>query len=673
MTKRMIPFVAVFLLILSLIFVGCAGNTDDTLITSYTELKSAVSEAAEGAVILVGDIDFSPTSPNIPNSLMNIEIKKNITLKNGKRDGEAVFTNGGFLLVGSKASDEKIVCRFEGIVFDGKTDQAALTQQDYQYPWSEAEQTYTFFAPLKAQQAFSFKGNVDAEFSGCVFKNYMHEYGPIIDIRYGDYTDNAYLLDLFGDHSGCRIQLDFDTCRIENNSALYDGGAIYIDSNHNVTLNAKNCTFSENRSTVGEFSRGGGAIYAVGATLNFTGCMLEENIANHVFEDSVLSDYDTHKGGAILLENGKLSMRNTTVKNNRASMGGGLSMTNVKADIDGCRFLGNRAEAYASNPDHVIGPWSNMSQGGAMYVEGNSNDTVSLVNCEIKDNSAANAYGGIYGYYSPHEDMSLGTYFVKMNLCTYENNRSDVRYDYTVTEQFPWASHPGDMFVNPHLTMFGCYVTDETFETDFPHQDAPTAENGYNYLSAEADEEMRAFSVPTSDAQKVLAGRYGDQLKRVHIGSNYDEALYREEGENTLVWWFIGAVLLLAIGVGVILVLRRKMASSANDETSVSEPSMPAVPETVIAPERKIVMTRYTDEKIDRFLTLVPETQLLTGRELEVLREILRGKKQGEVAHYLGIEVTTVKDFYKKIYTKLNVSNKDGLFIKAADVLKNES
>ncbi len=152
---------------------------------------------------------------------------------------------------------------------------------------------------------------------------------------------------------------------------------------------------------------------------------------------------------------------------------------------------------------------------------------------------------------------------------------------------------------------------------------------------------------------------------------------------------------LLVIGIPVVLTLCKK-ATPAADPVDTHPPMSPAdpplLPESASEPawkptnlppaavsgtepamERKqFIMIRYSDADIDRFLTLVPETRSLTSRELEVLRELLRGRKQGEVAHYLGIEVSTVKDFYKKIYTKLGVENKNSLLIKAAEVLQAE-
>ncbi len=654
-----VKWLPVLLALLCFTLAACRTEDDSRLITSYNELMTAINEAENGDTLLVGDIDFSPLSPDVPNSVMNIEIGKDITLKSGKSDGAAVFTNGSLLLSGSKISGEKTVCRFENIVFDGKADFENLCAADYEYPWSEAEQTYTYNAPKIAQQAISFKGNVDVSFLNCSFINYMHEYGPVIDIRYGDYTDNPYLLDLFGDHSACKLNINFDNCLIKQNSALYDGGAIYIESNTNVNLTANNTVFSENRSTVGDFSRGGGAIFASGAILEFNGCTFDKNTANHAYADSPLPEYDTHKGGAILLESSTLKLVNSKVFENRASMGGGISMTNSKADIDGCFFTQNRTEANISNPELADAPWSNMAQGGAIYVEGISNDTVMLTNCEVKENSAAVAYGGIYGFYSPHEDPSFGTYFIKMNLCTYENNSADTVYDYQNPEIYPWTSHAGDMFANPHLSMLGCSVVDESFARDFPREQLASAENGYNELSSKTVSPTEKTRIPTEEAEKILGDRYGGKLKRVYVGSNYSASLYQPDSSMTGV--FVVAIALILILSGTSLALKKRKTLKA----AVEEPEAPA-------PENKpqIVMTRYDDADVDRFVSLYPKTALLTKREMEVFRELLRGRKQGEIAYYLGIEVSTVKDYNKKIYAKLDVANKDELFIRVTETLK---
>ncbi len=143
------------------------------------------------------------------------------------------------------------------------------------------------------------------------------------------------------------------------------------------------------------------------------------------------------------------------------------------------------------------------------------------------------------------------------------------------------------------------------------------------------------------------------------------------------------AIALLPIAAGALLALalhkhvdkvsgaERSERRARAEKPERSEKVQPPVPEEAVQEQKQIVvMTRYSDADIDRLILILPNVALLTHRELEVLREIMRGRKQSEVAHYLGIEVSTVKDFYKKIYTKLDVSNKDGLFLKVSELLQ---
>ncbi len=701
MTKKIICLLCVLLVVPLFTISGFAAE-EPSLITDYATLMTAVRDAKDGDVLLVGDIDFRPTSPSVPYSSIFIRTETDITIKSGKADGTAaVFQNAGFVIAGSKTSGEKTTCRFENIVFDGCADTASLTAADFEYPWSEVEQAPTYYAPMKAQQAIACEGNVDASFSWCVFRNYMHEFGPVLDLRYGDYTGNEYIN--LPDYSSCTANISFDGCRIENNAAFYDGGAIYIDGNNNVTLNMTDTVISSNRSGAGQHRGGAGAIKAERATVNMVGCTISNNTGNHIYEGLALADSDGTRGGALQMMNGALSMVNCTLTGNRASLGGALSLTNMKADIDGCRFTENRAEANDNKTYTTTGPWSNMSLGGAIYIEGTNNGTVTLVNCDISDNSAATAYGGIYGFYTLLSSPSDPAYHLKLILCTYKNNKVDATYTYPVEEKWLWFSHPGDMTKNIHLSMFGCYMVDDTFVADFPHSDSPTAENGYNYISGAEDAAVLASAIPADAVLSLLGDRYGDKLTEYHVGSNYAESLYKEEEEtdppsmetdppstetdppstgttppdtepSSPLSWIIWVAAFIVVGGAIFAALMWRKKTNVTSTTDEAE-TIESKPETATAPAAvpenpTVIKIRYDDDEIDRFIALVPEAGTLTTRELEVLREILRGKKQSEVAFYLGIGVTTVKDFYKKIYAKLNVEKKDEIFLIASKVLK---
>lgn len=60
----------------------------------------------------------------------------------------------------------------------------------------------------------------------------------------------------------------------------------------------------------------------------------------------------------------------------------------------------------------------------------------------------------------------------------------------------------------------------------------------------------------------------------------------------------------------------------------------------------------------------------LTVREIEILREIARGKKYQDVGERLSISVQTVKKHIGNIFTKLQVKNKVEALLKAKELLR---
>ncbi len=720
--------------------VSAKGST--ALISSFSELKQAIHAANDGDILYVDDIDFTPTG-GINNSWMRIEINKSLTIRSGKdsaKDGsmggaKAVFTNGSFILSGSKVAGESISLRFENIVFDGGINTANLKTTDFDYPWSEEEQRYLLNEPELAQYALAFKGNVDAVFTDCDFKNYMHEYGPVAQIRYDDYTGIPSLLEMFGDYSGCSINISLERCNITGNAAFYDGGAIFIEGNNNVTLTATDCVFADNYSGEGDFRIGGGAIYASGAKLTLERCRIENNSANHLFPDMELPDEDKNAGGGIYANNTKLSITDSYIAGNSASMGGGIACINTDAVVDGCIFTGNRAQAHARNWTGDVGPWNNMAQGGAVYHTGSTGTKVTIINSSIYGNSAQNAYGGIYsGYSGVTVDVNAGQ--LELQLCTYAGNTCDSAYDYSAEDMFPWCSHPGDFLESPYITTKGCVIIDESFERDFPRYEQPSESNAYNYIAssdrAEADglsivyhEEAPGsvinapanidFEIPAEYAEALLNGRYEGKLTAVSVGNNYRSALYGSAelmadgvGRGRTIIWIAFGVILIALALITALYLRRRKLPGEDaawpgiseaepseisvSQTAVSEPftshsaeleqpvpetaasklitSQPEISEhAVLQPATIIVKAWFTSEEIDKIIQVLPKARNLTGRESEVFVEILEGKKQKEIAYDLGIEITTVKDFCRKIYDKLDFVNKEDLLKKCSELI----
>lgn len=676
-------------------FTAYAEDNKD-IITSYTDLKAAINAAKDGDILYVGDIDFTPPD-TIFNSLMRIVTDKNLTVKSGKSNEKAVFLNGSFILSAGKSESEKKSFRFENIVFDGGVDTASLKFADFDYQWSEEEQRYLLDEPRIAQYALSFKGNVDAEFVGCDFKNYTHEYGPVMHIRYADYTAVPSLLKMFGDYSGCKLNLSFSNCNFNGNAAAYDGGAIYIEGNGNVTLTARDCIFENNYSGDTSFSVGGGAIYAKDATLEMERCRFENNTANHLFPDSELPDSDTTQGGGLFLCDTEFTMLNSIIVGNTASMGGGIGFRNVNGVADGCIFTGNRAEEHSTNWTGDIGPWNNMAQGGAICHMGETGSKVTIINSSIYGNSAQNAYGGIYSYYAGVSIDEIAAGQLVLQLCTYTDNTCDFVYDYSAADIVPWCSHPGDILEIPYIKTTGCILIDDSFAKDFPHHESPSADNGYNYIGSKDDAKADGlviacsetpthlsfdmpknmdFTIPEEAAQNLTGNRYGGKMKTIHVGSNYSDSLYsstkntdKSTDKNTslkILYWIIPVVVVITVlAVFAVVLYKRRKRQEEDYETEIPVSLITDTAES----ETPIVKAWFTKEEIDAIMKSLPKVQTLTGRETEVFVEMLEGKKQKEIAYDLGIEITTVKDYYRKIYDKLDLSNKDEMLKRCSILL----
>jgi len=59
----------------------------------------------------------------------------------------------------------------------------------------------------------------------------------------------------------------------------------------------------------------------------------------------------------------------------------------------------------------------------------------------------------------------------------------------------------------------------------------------------------------------------------------------------------------------------------------------------------------------------------LTDRELEVLKLIIEGKKNDEIAEMLIVELTTVKYYVSSIFRKMNVKNRVAAAVKGLDII----
>ena len=778
---------------------------ESELITTRAEFEKALRDANDGDTLLVGDIDFELPYTGAVNPVERIVIEKSVTIKNGKTDGYAVFKGASFILNGTKIGGERSSFVFEGILFDEGLDTSALTDEDWQLSYDSLGEELSPY-PLKNQYAIECKGNANASFKNCEFKNYMHTYGPAIRAFYGDYTLTPWLEAEHGDNVPYKLELNLEGCSFSSNASLYGGGAVYVEANSkNVTLNVKDCSFKENKSGFVQNAVGGGAVYVKDTVATFEGCVFEKNDANYYYGGERFWA-DKLSGGAIGCDDGsELTVRNCKITDNKASLGGGIGIQISSAHIEDCHIIENKAISETEGTSSNLGLCSERGIGGAIYLNGAT--SVTIGNTEIRKNYAENAMGAIYTDYNPSLDYSARS--VELMFCTIEGNTCKINMsDYMGygEDRWLWFSWYTDFFDISYLEYYGNLVVDGLYETHLPKTEEPTEENGYNYFGSTVPSEwyngeghlVHAPTVSTDFIKEKLGNRnyYGtftvganhhdvtfkffaeDECKhtatlpsgviptlpaltkaghtltswtlaedadfqsdRYFIVGNktesvnfyavftpntytvtfdfsynqtetkqtFGEALALpkaiERSGYTFIGWFtspdgkgerledgaayshagdatyyafyepvavtppskfstihliiISAVLLLLAGVAAWFFIYNK-EKKAKAEAQVVQVASSA--EVVV--EQKIVKTRYTDEEIDRIIVGTKEAQLLTDRELEVFRELLKGKKQSEIGYYLGITVPTVKDNAGRIYSKFGVSSKNELFEK---------
>lgn len=82
--------------------------------------------------------------------------------------------------------------------------------------------------------------------------------------------------------------------------------------------------------------------------------------------------------------------------------------------------------------------------------------------------------------------------------------------------------------------------------------------------------------------------------------------------------------------------------------------------------EKEATGTGSEDDQVDleQVIAACPQLQVLTARELEVLKPILEDKKRKEIAEELGVTEHTVKKHTSHIFSKLEVSDRKELYRK---------
>ena len=511
---------------------NAARARDNEIITTRSAFINALNDAQDGDTLLVGDIDFNLPSTGAVNISERIVIDKDIVVKNGKTDGNAVFTGASFILEGTKQAGEETAFLFDGITFDETLDTSALTSEDWLLTYDGMGEPVSDY-PVKNQYAIECKGNASASFTECEFKNYMHTYGPAIRAFYADYTLIPSVEYEHGDNVPYKLNVTLDGCSFLSNASLYGGGAIHIEGNHkNVTLIANNCIFDSNKSAYTYNGVGGGAVYMKDTEATFTGCSFEENDANYYYGGDRSFKDQTIGGGIACSTQSELTVRDCSFVENKASNGGAISATESIVDIEDCHIMDNEAIPSAEDTLSSEGLGAQQGLGGAIYLNGNTKVTIG--NTEILRNYAENVFGAIYAYYNPLNDFSENK--IELLFCSVADNVCGTEVSeymgYDEPDRWLWFTLPGDFFDISYLEYYGNIIVDSVYETYLSRSESPTEENGYNFFGSVAPQEwyedghlVHGSAIPTDFVKEKLGDRnyYGTFT----VGANNHDVTYR--------------------------------------------------------------------------------------------------------------------------------------------------
>ncbi len=723
MKQKKFKHVFTLLLILNLTFsvlplTVFAQETE--LITTEAGLKEALHNAMDGDTLLVGDIEFA-YSPMGMTLSKGVTIKSGkdtpavfsggaFAVMGGASEQDTInirFENITFAGVNDidniDFTGQQIMTatKIRPAVFFSRCVNAEFQSCDFSgYSMANGGAVYGIYS-----SADSIGHRLSVSFEDCS-----------LNANAGGYGGAIYL-------SGAgNIFLDMINCELSRNISGY-GGAIWADQ---ATVTLENCKISENRfeNFYPDTPTKGGGIYVGSGTLHMKNCYILDNEARNgggialsytesVLDGCVISGNSaTENGGGIWCENygnNLVTVVNGTIANNTAVMGGALYISENEAALGsggvGKTFLilstlsGNTPamKEYDTERLSLLGcALHGEGCGEAMPSEANqycyftetkhTGDPYKHLDGSVKIDSTV-----LDGFWGSRFDNRYGIF------CAGNNAYSDTTYRFLVdgevkdTVTVGYGEMPSLPEYQKDGYTFDRWQFDDGYEydpevsllvgggSDFVDLCALWTPNTYEvtFVAGEMQKKVNCdFGLPISFPESFEKDGYtfsgwftlpdgkGERLA--------DDALYSHVGETTYYAFYtplsefptvpvivISAIVLMITGGAVWFSLVRKRRE--NELFPVIPTDTPA-PSTEAAAAPKIVKTRYTDKEIDRVIQDTKEVQKLTDRELDVFRELLKGKKQGEISYYLGITVNTVKEYTRKVYSKLGVANKQELF-----------
>ncbi len=625
--RRFLYIICIVISLLTPLIVSAFGACADggsRVVTTVEELTDAIANASDGAVILVGDIAFKP----MPGGMM--AVTKSLTIKSGigKR---AVFTNATFAVSGSVSGASPTKVTFESIDFRGDR---------YGVPASEArpgDVSGELPAAMKTMCAAIFKLGADVTYKNCAFSGYHYAYGGVLNCIYTS------------DSASSTLHLTLEDCVFDGNISKY-GGAVYIDGEDNVTLDAKRCAFSDGASSAG------GAIWAKDAKIGLLDCVFTNNA--HLPAEGISSS-----GGAIYLDgcdaviNGclvsgntagdagggiycvshpfkALTMLNCTVSGNDAPRDGGICVTRGETNLDSSAVT----HVYFSS---IV---DNANGSGAA-----GNENVSLYGCLLSDG----------GYDAPKEENNH-CLTAEKGGGVYET-KTDGHVSFKGDAEVPLPEPSYSASVSVFDGSIGKYKLGDNYESSLALivKEDPY---GANKMIFRYGDEV-ALGNPKRDGYEFLGWKMGSEIMPdglVFLGGKVEDNGVKSEWKKALpehsdpvpsdhtVVWIAAAVLAAAAAViAVVLIVKKKK--------KIPSPDTAGIPTDV---------KNETNDWIDRVCSDEEITSLISKREADVLRGLLEGKKRETIASELFISENTVKKHSASIYSKLGVANRVELITK---------
>ncbi|NUP95331.1 MAG: hypothetical protein HUU28_04125 [Planctomycetaceae bacterium] len=249
-----------------------------------------------------------------------------------------------------------------------------------------------------------------------------------------------------------------ESCRIELNSTQFSGGGMLINGSTAVVLNTDivgNAAFS---STTSYGTSGGGMSVGYSSTVQMTGCLIEGNSASsnhnsvsstggglHVWLSSNITlsscviggNFARHYGGGLWINGGTFAISDSTIDNNAAKKGGGLSTSGSGTVV---RTVISRNSTNSPGSTGALS--ANYGNGGGVALGGAG--TISFNDCSLVANQASHSGGAI----SACRQCSGGS----LNYSGWNGGTPNV----TVSNSIIWDNGGGFSFIdaNPLYTTF---------------------------------------------------------------------------------------------------------------------------------------------------------------------------------------------------------------------------